>query len=76
MIVEFKESQATFEVEIDCGDMGFQWGEMSCEFSTDGNVYKLGSYEIYLLLDGNKIKVTSHVSEFVVDDLFEQYIVN
>lgn len=72
------------EVELQGGEIHDFYADLYIEFTYDGNSYSYGSYKIHvrekIKINGEEIEIkldfTDRVPHYVVDKLFEEYIVN
>lgn len=71
------------EIELRGGEIHDFYADFSCEYTTDGNSWHLGSYKIYVRekinINGETIEIkldyTDRVPDLVVEKIFEEYIV-
>lgn len=65
------------EVELDLGDLGFCLATAEIKYSKVGTTWYMGSYySIVATINDKQVDVTNLISEFALEDIFEQYIVN
>ena len=72
----FYNSEWSGSIELDIGDLGICMADADISYDTDGNTWRLGEYTVIAKINETKVDVSGLISEFAIEDIFNQYIVN